>query len=118
MFLTFVFCTNDRSLYTFYFTGKDSKKTRAQPGDFERQVDQIRKDIDSVRSNLQDAEKYVYVIVSHVPFNVCHDCFLRQPAHNFFFSFHLWFRALDKTEAMNSTTGVNANESEEGPAVE
>jgi hypothetical protein len=36
---------------------KDSKKPRAQPGDFERQVDQIRKDIDVVRSNLQDAEK-------------------------------------------------------------
>jgi hypothetical protein len=38
---------------------QDAKKPRAQPGDFERQVDQIRKDIDSVRSNLEDAEKCV-----------------------------------------------------------
>lgn len=33
------------------------EKKRAQPGDFERQVEQIRKDISSVRSNLAAAEK-------------------------------------------------------------
>lgn len=36
-------------------------KKRSQPGDFERQVEQIRKDIRSVRKNLALAQKYVSI---------------------------------------------------------
>lgn len=46
-----------------FFRAQQDKKPRAQPGDFERQVDQIRKDIDSVRSNLADAEKFVHSLL-------------------------------------------------------
>jgi hypothetical protein len=38
---------------------QDGKKPRAQAGDFEKQVDQIRKDIETVRANLAAAERYV-----------------------------------------------------------
>lgn len=38
-------------------TSKKPEKKRAQPGDFDRQVEQIRKDINTVRSNLAAAEK-------------------------------------------------------------
>ncbi|CDF38423.1 unnamed protein product [Chondrus crispus] len=36
---------------------KQQEKKRAQPGDFERQVEQIRTDIKTVRSNLAEAQK-------------------------------------------------------------
>lgn len=44
---------------TFMVNSKTKDKKRAQPGDFEKQVDQIRKDIRKVKENLSRAQKYV-----------------------------------------------------------